>query len=177
MSDTTNLHTLRMERPAVRTVPTAQLAGAGATSAIAAPPSVWMSFIAGAVGGTVAATITCPLEVLKTRLQASNTVKMRPDRLLMHIVHTEGPSALFRGLSANLLGVGPARAIYFMSYRVAKEMLDSRGVHGSGKHLLAAGLASTIQATRSCAQLGVNRFCGAPPAIPAHIRSCRPPLQ
>ncbi|KPJ15605.1 Solute carrier family 25 member 36 [Papilio machaon] len=149
--------------------------------------------VAGGLAGTAGAVVTCPLEVVKTRLQSSKgvgipqppsqsgTVSTRrvcskipkhqeakwgyrrtmgamfayskqADRMLMsynyqvqqcaragharttsrmsliqcirHIVQTEGPRALFKGLGPNLVGVAPSRAIYFCTYSQAKAILN-----------------------------------------------------
>ena len=45
---------------------------------------------------------------------------------LKHIIDTEGPRGLFRGLGPNLVGVAPSRAIYFFTYSTAK-----RNINGS----------------------------------------------
>lgn len=82
------------------------------------------------IGGTVGAITTCPLEVVKTRLQSSgsldplekqtcvsplNNGKMRNRffiyRFIRHIVETEGTKALFKGLGPNLIGVAPSRSV------------------------------------------------------------------
>ena len=36
----------------------------------------------------------------------------------------EGPGGLFRGLGANLVGVAPARAIYFWTYETTKKNVN-----------------------------------------------------
>ncbi|KAJ3188224.1 hypothetical protein HDU85_005374 [Gaertneriomyces sp. JEL0708] len=101
-------------------------------------PSVLVHFAAGGIGGTVGAAITCPLEVVKTRLQSSlyrsseAAVSFRnPARaawthivgvveLLRTIRRQEGIRALWKGLGPNLIGVVPARAIYFATYSQGK---------------------------------------------------------
>jgi len=115
--------------------------------------------IGGGVGGTVGAIVTCPLEVVKTRLQSSNTshhivqgssVRVGYSRIwttLAQIVVQEGVNGLFRGLGPTLVGVAPARAIYFWSYSSAKQRLNTR-LHPNTPqvHILAAaaaGLASS----------------------------------
>lgn len=152
--------------------------------------------VAGGVAGTAGAVVTCPLEVVKTRLQSSKGVgdippappksrntshspqsrklctritgsqgakwgyrrtsgamlPYQPDRLLLsyncqvaqvarssggkaqsrmslmqcirHIVETEGPRALFKGLGPNIVGVAPSRAIYFCTYSQAKAIAN-----------------------------------------------------
>ncbi|CRG82851.1 Mitochondrial carrier protein RIM2 [Talaromyces islandicus] len=117
-------------------------------------------FVAGGVGGMTAATLTSPLDVLKTRLQSdfyqsqlqslrsSHTVRPAPAIIalprsaLLHfnetfqILHSiykhEGPRALFKGLGPNLIGVVPARAINFYVYGNGKRILSNYlGYHDS----------------------------------------------
>uniref|UniRef100_A0A8D2CPU7 Solute carrier family 25 member 36 n=1 Tax=Sciurus vulgaris TaxID=55149 RepID=A0A8D2CPU7_SCIVU len=110
---------------------------------------------AGGCGGTVGAILTCPLEVVKTRLQSSSVtlyvsevqlstmagasvnrvVSPGPLHCLKVILEKQGPRSLFRGLGPNLVGVAPSRAIYFAAYSNSKEKLngvfdpDSTQVH------------------------------------------------
>ncbi|CAL8367371.1 unnamed protein product [Boreogadus saida] len=117
---------------------------------------------AGGCGGTVGAILTCPLEVVKTRLQSSHVTfyisnvqlsavngasvaRMSPPgpiHCLKLILEREGPRSLFRGLGPNLVGVAPSRAIYFAAYSTAKEKLN--GVmepDSTPVHMVSAGLA------------------------------------
>ncbi|OJJ43482.1 hypothetical protein ASPZODRAFT_74525 [Penicilliopsis zonata CBS 506.65] len=109
-------------------------------------------FVAGAIGGMTAATLTSPLDVLKTRLQSdfyqaqlrtlrashplpasSSPLLSLPRSALMHFQETiqilrsihvhEGWRALFKGLGPNLVGVVPARAINFYVYGNGKRIL------------------------------------------------------
>ncbi|NXA05905.1 S2533 protein, partial [Sapayoa aenigma] len=123
-------------------------------------------------GGTAGAILTCPLEVVKTRLQSSQlalrplclsevqlpgmTVKlMNPTppspgvlKLLRAILEKEGMRALFRGLGPNLAGVAPSRAIYFATYSAVKEKLNAVFVPECKKvHILAAACAGISSAT------------------------------
>ncbi|XP_076828263.1 solute carrier family 25 member 36-A [Brachyhypopomus gauderio] len=117
---------------------------------------------AGGCGGTVGAILTCPLEVVKTRLQSStmtlyiSEVQLSavngagvarvappgPLHCLKLILEREGPRSLFRGLGPNLVGVAPSRAIYFAAYSTAKEKLNSVLEPDSTQvHMVSAGLA------------------------------------
>ncbi|XP_068173871.1 solute carrier family 25 member 36-A-like isoform X1 [Antennarius striatus] len=123
---------------------------------------------AGGCGGTVGAILTCPLEVLKTRLQSStitlyvsgvhlsavngaSVARVAPPgplHCLKLILEKEGPRSLFRGLGPNLVGVAPSRAIYFAVYSTSKEKLngvlepDSKQVH-----IASAGMAGFTATT------------------------------
>ncbi|XDV27800.1 hypothetical protein PO909_031282, partial [Leuciscus waleckii] len=99
-------------------------------------------------GGTVGAILTCPLEVVKTRLSTVNGASVArvappgPLHCLKLILEKEGPRSLFRGLGPNLVGVAPSRAIYFAAYSTAKEKLNNVFDPDSTQvHMLSAGLA------------------------------------
>jgi len=97
------------------------------------------SFIAGAGSGAVAAFVTTPFDVGKTRQQvvqhAGDTYKnktgvIRPEdrsmpRFLWHIFKEQGASGLFKGWAARCLKVAPACAIMISSYEVGKKMATS----------------------------------------------------
>ncbi|KAH8114619.1 mitochondrial carrier [Phellopilus nigrolimitatus] len=79
------------------------------------------SMIAGAGGGLVASVATCPLDVVKTKLQAQRA--RRGDKMyrgvfgtVKHIVLTDGLRGLYRGLGPTILGYLPTWAIYFAVY-------------------------------------------------------------
>lgn len=129
-----------------------------------------LHLFAGGCSGTVGAIVTCPLEVLKTRLQSSglalrpvfqvqlgtvgSTGVIRPGpstvspgllQVLRSILEKEGPRSLFRGLGPNLVGVAPSRAIYFAAYSKSKEMFNGVFVPNSGPvHMSSAGFAAFV---------------------------------
>ncbi|KAI5303798.1 hypothetical protein KEM56_007173 [Ascosphaera pollenicola] len=113
----------------------------------------WAHFLAGGVGGMASATLTCPLDVLRTRLQsdfyqsqlrafrnAQSTTKVTnpilsiPRTATLHLVETlqilrsihvyEGWRGLFKGLGPNLIGVVPSRAINFYVYGNGKRLIN-----------------------------------------------------
>ena len=101
------------------------------------------SFIAGATSGAVAALVTTPFDVGKTRQQVfrhmddqmpATTLRgllpqnaVVPEQLslpkfLMHIFREEGAAGLFRGWTARCLKVAPACAIMISTYELGKRM-------------------------------------------------------
>ncbi|KAL5380820.1 hypothetical protein DPSP01_007620 [Paraphaeosphaeria sporulosa] len=94
------------------------------------------SFVAGAGSGAVAAFVTTPFDVGKTRQQVLHHTKeevgsaaraLRPEeqsmpRFLWHIFKEQGASGLFKGWTARCLKVAPACAIMISSYEVGKKM-------------------------------------------------------
>lgn len=127
-----------------------------------------------------AAALTCPLDVLKTRLQSDfyqaqlrelhaqhpvpkqRTLLSIPRSAIFHLRETgqmlgsiyqhEGFRALFRGLSANMIGVVPARSINFYVYGNGKRILNNY-FNPEGKenvwsiHLAAAAIAGIATGT------------------------------
>ncbi|KAK5011849.1 Carrier protein, mitochondrial [Cryomyces antarcticus] len=99
------------------------------------------SFIAGASSGAIAAFVTTPFDVGKTRQQvlrhspdagsshargvATNGVRSEDKsmpRFIWHIFKTEGTAGLFKGWAARCLKVAPACAIMISSYEIGKKM-------------------------------------------------------
>ncbi|KIJ17919.1 hypothetical protein PAXINDRAFT_167842 [Paxillus involutus ATCC 200175] len=79
------------------------------------------SMIAGAGGGLVASIATCPLDVVKTKLQAQQAVYGQPGyQSVLDIVKTtlrhDGIRGMYRGLGPTILGYLPTWAIYFAVY-------------------------------------------------------------
>lgn len=104
----------------------------------------WLHFVAGGIGGMVGATVTSPLDVMKTRLQSTlynpKSQSTQPfvrstipifghfidtGRLLTYVYRNEGWRAFFKGLGPNLVGVVPARAINFFTYGNGKRILTN----------------------------------------------------
>lgn len=101
------------------------------------------SFIAGATSGSIAALVTTPFDVGKTRQQVyrhmddrapkttqrptlspSTTIpeQLSLPRFLLHILREEGTAGLFRGWAARCLKVAPACAIMISTYELGKRM-------------------------------------------------------
>lgn len=83
------------------------------------------SMIAGAGGGLVASVATCPLDVVKTKLQAQRAVQGQQDYLgiwgtVRSILVRDGLRGLYRGLGPTILGYLPTWAIYFSVYDFIK---------------------------------------------------------
>jgi len=104
-------------------------------------------FLAGGAGGSIAAIATCPLEVIKTRLQALHKANVGVDRqfgtrivyAFVDIWKNEGVRGLWRGIGPNLLGVAPARALHFTTYNFVKRLCKNLGMEeGTQVHFVSA---------------------------------------
>eukprot|EP00177_Eucheuma_denticulatum_P006215 GFKZ01011334.1.p1 GENE.GFKZ01011334.1~~GFKZ01011334.1.p1 ORF type:complete len:383 (+),score=50.25 GFKZ01011334.1:246-1394(+) len=105
------------------------------------------SLIAGGIAGSFSATVTCPMEVVKTHLQASKggsevalTAK-GPFSVARNIARAEGLPGFFRGLLPTIIGILPARATYFWAYATAKSNLSARFGESPVVHMLSAAAA------------------------------------
>ncbi len=88
----------------------------------------------------IGACLTCPLEVVKTRLQSKALSSPHGGILTIarRIALDEGVLGFWKGLGPMLLGVVPARAVYFATYDLAKGHLNARRPESSATHLLSA---------------------------------------
>lgn len=111
----------------------------------------WIHFLAGGIGGMAGAVVTCPFDLVKTRLQSDiyqNMYKSQAEALMMNttrprivnltlqaathfketvsiignVYRQEGFRSLFKGLGPNLVGVIPARSINFFTYGTTKDI-------------------------------------------------------
>jgi solute carrier family 25 protein 33/36 len=128
----------------------------GASAAVAVKTMTAMqhkafNILSGGVAGTVAATITNPLEVVKAQLQSSNMVagemakaRGHPISIAQRIFKQDGVSGFFRGLPPTLIGIIPSRSAYFYAYQQSKKALNPYFKEGSPANALLSGLAAGI---------------------------------
>jgi solute carrier family 25 protein 39/40 len=86
-----------------------------------------VAFLSGASSGILAALITSPFDVLKTRRQAllmSNTTQLnRTIPLLVQIIRTEGFGALYAGNFPRMAKIAPACGIMISCYEVNPSLI------------------------------------------------------
>lgn len=105
------------------------------------------SLVAGGIAGSFSATLTCPMEVVKTHLQASKggsevaIAAKGPFSVARNIARVEGMRGFFRGLFPTLIGILPARATYFWAYATTKGSLSNRFGESPLVHMLSAAAA------------------------------------
>ncbi|KAJ1766613.1 Carrier protein, mitochondrial [Coemansia sp. RSA 1843] len=92
-----------------------------------------VAFCSGASSGIVAAALTIPFDVAKTRRQIEQHANPKSNivqhnslvQVIRHIVSTEGARGLFTGLTPRLMKVAPSCAIMISSYELGKMLLLS----------------------------------------------------
>ena len=99
----------------------------------AAIPNTSVNALCGAAAGIASGIVTCPLDVIKTRLQAQGSFRPRnhkkPSRAVYNgllgtarvIWSHDGFRGMYRGLGPMLLGYIPTWAVYMSVYDYSKE--------------------------------------------------------
>ena len=100
-------------------------------------PRRFHSMTAGAGAGLVASFVTCPLDVVKTSLQAQHVSRHAQHyegvRLIVSRIWTQaGFRGFYRGLGPTVTGYLPTWGIYFTVYDLVKDRLG-RYVRGGGE--------------------------------------------
>ena len=95
-------------------------------------PHAYHSMLAGAAAGLTSSVVTCPLDVVKTRLQAQVSKKGAADyegvkETITRIWRSAGVRGLYRGLGPTVLGYLPTWGIYFSVYDQIKTSLTPEG--------------------------------------------------
>jgi len=85
------------------------------------------SALFGSVAGAVAAGITTPLDVLKTRLMLARE-KVSASEMLRQILRDSGPRALFAGIGPRMLWISAGGAIFLGSYQLGINALGGHGI-------------------------------------------------
>ncbi|KAJ1261947.1 hypothetical protein BS78_09G068000 [Paspalum vaginatum] len=110
------------------------------------PPSL----VAGAFAGVSSTLCTYPLELIKTRLTIQRGVYNNFLDAFVKIVHDEGPTELYRGLTPSLIGVVPYAATNYFAYdtlkKVYKKMFKTNEI-GNFPTLLIGSAAGAISST------------------------------
>jgi solute carrier family 25 folate transporter 32 len=101
-------------------------------------PDGAVNALCGASAGVASGIVTCPLDVIKTRLQAQGSFRPRqykgPTRAVYKgltgtarvIWMEDGVRGLYRGLGPMLLGYIPTWAVYMSTYESTKDFLNHR---------------------------------------------------
>lgn len=123
-----------------------------------------LHLFAGGIGSTVAQCVTCPLDVVQTRLQstklnfnytainalyATTVPSLQFQKPIIgfgyfqilvsymrYMVHSEGVQSLFKGLTPSLVGIVPAKSLYFFCYASAKSTLSNKPLFKDHQHTI-----------------------------------------
>ena len=86
----------------------------------------WETIAVGALSGAIAACLTTPADVLKTRLMTSAVgEKTLPiEKLFTKMLQEEGIGSLFKGALPRALWIAPLGALNFAGYELAKNAMS-----------------------------------------------------
>lgn len=106
-------------------------------------------FLAGAFSGLVNSFLSCPIELLKIRLQNQSKEKMYKGNidLIQKIWKAKGWSGFYRGLGITIIRETPSYGVYFASYEI---LTNSLGSDSSVALLTAGGLAGVCSFSFKC---------------------------
>ncbi|KAI9846882.1 MAG: hypothetical protein M1837_003494 [Sclerophora amabilis] len=119
-------------------------------------PEVYTPLIAGSVARMAAATVISPIEMFRTRLQASSTgsrLEKGGARVLFldtlkglnEMVHSQGVASLWRGIVLTLWRDVPFSAIYWFGYESMRDSLTTARDRARGAPLTGPGLGSAAR--------------------------------
>lgn len=93
-----------------------------------------MHLVAGGVAGVVESSCCHPLDTIKTRMQLriQGGSTKGPLTTAKSIVSKEGFFALYKGLSAVMMGIAPKMAVRFTSFETYKEWLGATQTGSKG---------------------------------------------
>jgi solute carrier family 25 folate transporter 32 len=104
-------------------------------------PKPYINSLCGAAAGVASGIITCPLDVIKTKLQAQGSFRHQqhlqgaPTSSLVYrglvgtartIIRQDGLKGMYRGLGPMILGYLPTWAVYMSIYDIAKTNYSER---------------------------------------------------
>lgn len=107
-------------------------------------PESYVVPLAGGLAGTVSGVVSCPLDVIKTKLQAQGGFRARKGRALPAGAYSgvsgtartiwmeEGVRGMYRGLGPMLLGYIPTWAVYLTTYNEAQAYFRTKT--GGSRH-------------------------------------------
>lgn len=106
------------------------------------------NFLAGGFAGSIASTLTIPLEVIKTQLQSSRiSGKTSALQVARRIFVDEGLKGFFKGWLPLIIGIMPTRALYFGAYTTSKDTLRNFIGDSPSNHLVSAFIAGATSST------------------------------
>ncbi|AMD20441.1 HDL303Cp [Eremothecium sinecaudum] len=96
----------------------------------------WETSLIGLVSGAVGPFSNAPLDTIKTRLQKDNATKNLSSsaRIFLigrQLIHEEGFSALYKGITPRVMRVAPGQAVTFTVYEFVRKRLEAMGMFRS----------------------------------------------
>ncbi|KAG0489618.1 hypothetical protein HPP92_006481 [Vanilla planifolia] len=85
----------------------------------------WETILVGALSGGIAAVVTTPFDVMKTRMMTSpQGLPVSMQAVTFTILRQEGPLGLFKGVVPRFFWIAPLGALNFAGYELARNAMD-----------------------------------------------------
>ncbi|KYQ88830.1 putative transmembrane protein [Tieghemostelium lacteum] len=116
-------------------------------------PPFYSNLIAGAIAGVIGATTIFPIDMIKTRLQNQKTLPNGTktyngalDCFKKIVANEGGFKSLYRGLSSNIIGIIPEKALKLAVNDLARSVLQGNAKHITlAQEVMAGGIAGFTQ--------------------------------
>lgn len=133
-------------------------------------PPGWINSVSGAVAGAASGIVTCPLDVIKTKLQAQGAFRNHDPKVTgpsgremyrgmfgtaRTIIRQDGLVGMYRGLGPMLLGYLPTWAVYMTVYDNTKEYLNEQGWHTTTRDIYMSRVLASVTAG-ACSTIATN---------------------
>ncbi|KAL6977260.1 phosphoinositide phospholipase C [Sarracenia purpurea var. burkii] len=104
----------------------------------------WETISVGALSGGLAAVVTTPFDVMKTRMMtAPGGRRVTMSLVVVSILRHEGPLGLFKGAVPRFFWIAPLGAMNFAGYELAKKAMERKNEEQTAKELSQKKLASS----------------------------------
>ncbi|KAJ9159963.1 hypothetical protein P3X46_025411 [Hevea brasiliensis] len=84
----------------------------------------WETIVVGALSGGLAAVVTTPFDVMKTRMMTAQGRSLPMTMVACSILRHEGPLGLFKGAVPRFFWIAPLGAMNFAGYELARKAMD-----------------------------------------------------
>ncbi|XP_002529704.2 uncharacterized protein LOC8264240 [Ricinus communis] len=84
----------------------------------------WETIFVGALSGGLAAVVTTPFDVMKTRMMTAQGRSLPMSMVAFSILRHEGPLGLFKGAVPRFFWIAPLGAMNFAGYELARKAMD-----------------------------------------------------
>lgn len=84
----------------------------------------WETIAVGALSGGLAAVVTTPFDVMKTRMMTAQGRSVSMSFVFISILRHEGPIGLFKGALPRFFWIAPLGAMNFAGYELARKAMD-----------------------------------------------------
>ena len=95
------------------------------------PPSPWHCALLGSLSGSIAAALTTPMDVVKTRMMLGEEGGMW--RVMQTVYQEGGVRRLFSGVGPRVLWIGLGGAVFLGGYELAKTLIERERRESRGK--------------------------------------------